>query len=534
MKKNLHIIIILLLLISTIGNAQVGIGTTSPDNSSILDIYSINKGVLFPRLSTTERDQIVSPAEGLILFNTTTGLFNFFNSGWKSFSSGVTSPSDGGTGIANNNAATLKLPASFPITIATTAATTVTLPTSGKLFGSATASITSSEVLNSLTDKTGTGTLVFSETPILTGIPQTPTAAWGTNTNQIASTQFVMNNTDKYNSINNDQLTTTTSTTDEVVSGMTIAPTTGTYLVMFNSQYNINQINSTNYSETVDTGQCLNDLQSAYSTLMITATTNSTHTPAFGGGETLTPGVYAIGAASSIAGTLILDAQGNSNAVFIFKFNGAFSTGASSTVVLTNGASACNIFWVAEGAISIGATSVVKGTFIANSGAVFMGANCSLEGRLFSITGAINFGSGTMLFPENCTYLNLGLLSNFVAFTGTGAVGNTGSTTITGNIGSNNGAITGFESATLNGLICSPSNSYSYNNEIAEATFSIYQNGVLIVNSNRTRKSSTKSGDISLQAIATVTSGQTIDVRWKIDNGNLNLENKILTLISVK
>ena len=66
------------------------------------------------------------------------------------------------------------------------------------------------------------------------------------------------------------------------------------------------------------------------------------------------------------------------------------------------------------------------------------------------------------------------------------------------------------------------------------ATFSIYQNGVLVANSNRTRKSSVKSGDISLQAIATVTSGQTIDVRWKIDGGNLNVENKILTLINVK
>ncbi|WP_395066244.1 ice-binding family protein [Flavobacterium sp.] len=534
MKTKLYPILIIIVLICSNAKAQVGIGTTTPDISSILDIHSIDKGVLFPRLSTTERDEITAPASGLFLFNTTTGLFNYYNSGWKSFSSGIISPSNGGTGIANNNAATLTFPASFPISITATSTTAVTLPTSGKLFGTATASITSGEVLNSVTDKTGTGTLVFSTTPIFTGIPQVPTATTSTNTNQIASTKFVMDNTDKYNSINDNLIISTTSTTDEVISGMTISPSAGTYLVMFNSQYNINAVNTSNNAPTIDTAQCLNDLQSAYSTLMITTTTNSTHTPAFGGGETLYPGVYAIGAASSIAGTLILDAQGNSNAVFIFKINGAFSTGASSTVVLTNGASACNIFWVAEGAISIGATSVVKGTFIANSGAVFMGANCSLVGRLFSITGAVNFGPGTMLFPENCNYLNLGLLTDFVAFTGTGAVGNTGNTTITGNIGSNNGAITGFESAALNGIICSPSNSSEYSNDTAMATFSIYQNGVLVANSNRTRKSSVKSGDISLQAIATVTSGQTIDVRWKIDGGNLNVENKILTLINVK
>lgn len=534
MKTKLYSILIIILLIYSNANAQVGIGTTTPNASSILDIDSLDKGVLFPRLSTTQRDEIITPASGLFLFNTTTGFFNYYSSGWKSFSPGLTTPSNGGTGIANNNAATLTLPASFPITINTTAATVVTLPTSGKLFGSATGSITSSELLNSVTEKTGIGNVVFSETPIFTGIPQVPTASVGTNTNQIASTKFVMDNTDKYNSINDNLIISTTSPTDEVISGMTIAPSAGTYLVMFNSQYNINPINSSNNATTIDTAQCLNDLQSAYSTLMITTTTNSTHAPAFGSGETLYPGVYAIAAAASIAGTLILDGQGNSNAVFIFKINGAFSTGASTTVVLTNGASACNIFWVAEGAISIGATSVVKGTFIANSGAVFMGANCSLVGRLFSITGAINFGSGTMIIPENCTYLALGLLTDFVAFTGTGAVGNTGNTTITGNIGSNNGAITGFESAALNGIICSPSNSSQYSNDTAMATFSIYQNGILIANSNRTRKSSAKSGDISLQAIATVTSGQTIDVRWRIDGGNLNVENKILTLINVK
>lgn len=519
---------------SALAKAQVGIGTTSPDNSSILDVNSTDKGVLFPRLTATERDAITAPANGLLLFNTTTGLFNYYNSGWLSFASGIISPSNGGTGVANNNTATLTLPASFPISITAAAATSVSLPTSGKLFGTATGSIASCEVLNSLIDKTGTGTLVFSTTPILTGIPEAPTAAIGTATNQIASTKFVMNNTDKYNSVNDGHLTTTLSSSDEVISGMTIAPTAGTYVVMFNSQYNIKTINSSNNTSIVNTAQCLNDLQTAYSDLISNVTTNSTHAPAFGSGETLNPGVYAIGSAGSIAGTIILDAQGDSSAIFIFKINGAFSAGTSTTIVLTNGTTACNVFWVAEGAISIGATSIVKGTFIANSGAVSMGANCSLEGRLFSIVGAISFNSATISLPGNCNYLNIGVLSNFVAFTGTGAVGNTGNTTITGSIGSNNGAISGFESAAINGLICTPSNSYSFSNDSAIATFSIYQNGVLIANSCRTKKSDVKSGDITMQAIATVASGQAIDIRWKIVGGSLNVENKILTLISVK
>jgi len=51
--------------------AQVGIGTTTPDASSALDITSTTKGLLPPRMTTAERDAISSAAKGLIVFNTT-------------------------------------------------------------------------------------------------------------------------------------------------------------------------------------------------------------------------------------------------------------------------------------------------------------------------------------------------------------------------------------------------------------------------------------------------------------------------------
>jgi hypothetical protein len=51
--------------------AQVGIGTATPDPSSALDISSTSQGLLMPRLTTTQRDLIASPAVGLIIYNTT-------------------------------------------------------------------------------------------------------------------------------------------------------------------------------------------------------------------------------------------------------------------------------------------------------------------------------------------------------------------------------------------------------------------------------------------------------------------------------
>lgn len=62
---------LLLLLHTGFVSAQIGIGTQFPDESSILDIESKNKGILIPRVSSSERDQIVSPANALLIFNTT-------------------------------------------------------------------------------------------------------------------------------------------------------------------------------------------------------------------------------------------------------------------------------------------------------------------------------------------------------------------------------------------------------------------------------------------------------------------------------
>lgn len=48
---------------------QIGIGTTSPETSSILDVSSNDKGVLFPRMTTAQRDGISNPVEGLVIYN---------------------------------------------------------------------------------------------------------------------------------------------------------------------------------------------------------------------------------------------------------------------------------------------------------------------------------------------------------------------------------------------------------------------------------------------------------------------------------
>ena len=65
---------------------SVGIGTSSPDVSSVIDITSTSRGLLPPRMTTTQRDNISTPAAGLIIYNTTTSKHQGWNgSAWNDF-----------------------------------------------------------------------------------------------------------------------------------------------------------------------------------------------------------------------------------------------------------------------------------------------------------------------------------------------------------------------------------------------------------------------------------------------------------------
>lgn len=460
-------IIFLSLSLNTI--AQIGIGTTSPDASAILDLSSTNKGLLMPRMTTLQQTNLVNPALGLMIYNTTTSQLE-------------TNKGDGLGG---------------------------TLWTSAAATGA--------------------------------------TAPLGTNTTQLATTAFVMANLGSgYASVNSIIPTTSTSLTDTLAAEMTLSPPSGTYSVSFNSEYN--NASTTTTSTTIPssgTAQCVLDLENAYNQLMAYPTTDATHIPAMGSGETLFPGVYSFIAAASIAGTLKLDARGDRNAMFIFKVGGAFACGAITIVELVNGAEARNIFWVSEGSPSLGAASTMKGTMIAHAGAGAVGAGCDLEGRMFSMGGALTFGPAIAIVPLGLSPINLGGLSNFALFTTLGAVSNTAASTITGNIGTNLGAITGLEISTVVGAIVTNSTpiisqtpitttTVTENNVSNLATFSIYQNGVLIPSSTKKLISNASTSNISLQAIVTVIQGQPIEMRWKTAGAKLNMGNRTLTAIKVQ
>ncbi len=86
-------------------NAQVGIGTTNPNASAELDVTSTTKGFLPPRLTTTQRNAISSPATGLTIYNTTLNCMEYFNgTGWLNHCTGAISAPTGGNASSGGTA----------------------------------------------------------------------------------------------------------------------------------------------------------------------------------------------------------------------------------------------------------------------------------------------------------------------------------------------------------------------------------------------------------------------------------------------
>jgi hypothetical protein len=100
--NNTNIKLLLLLavgVLSQVANGQVKIGDnpTTINNSAILEVESTTKGLLPPRMTTTQRNAITSPAIGLMIHNTITNCIEYFNgTGWFNECVGSISKSGGG------------------------------------------------------------------------------------------------------------------------------------------------------------------------------------------------------------------------------------------------------------------------------------------------------------------------------------------------------------------------------------------------------------------------------------------------------
>jgi hypothetical protein len=141
-------------------------------------------------------------------------------------------------------------------------------------------------------------------------------------------------------------------------------------------------------------GQAKDDLTTAYNDAAGQGPANTLATEL--GGQTLTPGVYNSASGTfGITGTLTLNAQGNPDAVFIFKMASTLITASASRVSLINGAQPCHLFWQVGSSATLGTSSAFAGNILALE-SISLNSGVTVSGRLLARNGAVTLINDTI------------------------------------------------------------------------------------------------------------------------------------------
>lgn len=114
-------------------------------------------------------------------------------------------------------------------------------------------------------------------------------------------------------------------------------------------------------------------------------------------GQTITPGTYSTAAGTfSNSGVLTLNAGGDASAVFIFQAASTLITSTGSTVVLTGGAQACNVYWKVGSSATIGTGSTFIGHIYAQT-SITANTSATIYGQLLARDGAVTLDNNTII-----------------------------------------------------------------------------------------------------------------------------------------
>jgi hypothetical protein len=137
-----------------------------------------------------------------------------------------------------------------------------------------------------------------------------------------------------------------------------------------------------------------NDVTTAYNSLVGQACTQDL-TGLDLGGRTLTAGVYCFSSSAQLTGALTLNAQGNANAVFIFKMGSTLTTASASSVVLINGGFPSNVFWQVGSSATLGTATSFAGNILALT-SITVTTGARVAGRTLARNGAVTLDTNAV------------------------------------------------------------------------------------------------------------------------------------------
>jgi len=124
------------------------------------------------------------------------------------------------------------------------------------------------------------------------------------------------------------------------------------------------------------------------------------------GGLTLTPGVYCFDTSAQLTGDLVLDAQGNPLAVWVFQTGSTLTTASISTVAVINGGNPLNAFWQVGSSATLGTGTRFIGNILADA-SITLNTGASLTGRALALNGAVTLDTTGSPFPITNVQLSL-------------------------------------------------------------------------------------------------------------------------------
>jgi Ice-binding-like len=121
--------------------------------------------------------------------------------------------------------------------------------------------------------------------------------------------------------------------------------------------------------------------------------------PFIGAGQTLSPGVYNASTSLDLGGALTLNAHGDPAAVWIFQVGSTLVTDSASSVRLTGGAQACNIFWQVGSSATLGTHSSFQGSVLALT-SITVTTGDTVVGRALARNGAVTLDDDVFTVPS--------------------------------------------------------------------------------------------------------------------------------------
>lgn len=160
------------------------------------------------------------------------------------------------------------------------------------------------------------------------------------------------------------------------------------------------EVTGTMYSTGSYAGTVKGDAQVAYNDAAGQASTSTLSNTDLQG-LTLSPGVYKFDAAAALsAGQLFLDANGDSEAVWIFQIGSSLNIAAGTEMLFTSGVgNANNVVWQVGTSVTLNGGCAVIGNFMSNE-VIAVKAKATVQGRLVSLNGAVTLIDNTVTFPD--------------------------------------------------------------------------------------------------------------------------------------